>query len=69
MMRFCITARTCLPQRDLYMMYATASVISTVRHITKMPLIGTSMVSVTCFDPSIHCGSSTPTSRAPKIER
>ena len=32
--------------------------------MTNRPLICTSIVSVTCNDPIIHCGSSTPTSRA-----
>ena len=69
MIRFCTTARTWRPQRDLYKTQATTTVISTVRPITNTPLIGTSMLSVTLSEPSIHCGSSTPTSRAPNTER
>ena len=44
-------------------------VMSSVRPMTNRPLICTSIESVTGSEPIIHCGSSTPTSRAPKIER
>lgn len=67
--RFCTTARTCRPQRERYMSSATAPVISRVSAITNKPLIGTSIVSVSWSEPIIQSGSSTPTSRAPKVER
>ena len=43
--------------------------MSSVKPMTNKPLIGTSIVSVTCSEPIIQGGNSTPTSRAPKIER
>ena len=44
-------------------------VIRVVSAITNMPLIGIWIESVTCQEPIIQSGSSTPTSRAPNTER
>lgn len=69
MTRFCTTARTCWPQRERYIIVPTTTVMSTVSTMMNMPLIGISMVSVACQEPSIQAGRSTPTSRAPNTER
>ena len=45
------------------------SVMIIVSTMMIMPLIGIWIESLTCQEPSIHCGRSTPTSRAPKTER
>ena len=69
MTRFWITARTFLPQPDLYIRNQTPKVISSVSPITNRPLIGTSMMSVRLIEPRRYSGKVTPTSRAPNTER
>ena len=67
--RFCTTARTFLPQPERYISRYTANAMDRAMTITNRPLMGISTRSVTWKAPIIHSGRSTPTSRAPKIDR
>jgi len=69
MTRLPITARTRLPRGERKISIQTATIMPIVMHMTMMPLIGTSTVSVSCAAPIILSGSSTPTSRAPSTNR